>query len=359
MNGMADAEALRGLSVLVTGGAGYIGTHIVWALHDVGARPVVLDADREGRARFSWLPSGVPVLRADVADRRALDRIADMYAPRAVIHLAALIDAAESVREPLRYYRENVLGVLVLAEWVVEAKVPFLVYSSSAAVYGDGHVPPVREDAPLAPANPYGETKRVGEAILRDVARARAADDGALAIVALRYFNVAGADPDGRTGPQSGRGDVISAACRAALAARPFPIFGTDWPTPDGTPVRDFVHVQDLARMHLTALVWQLTGRQGEPFAVFNCGYGRGVSVREVVAAVAAVSGRALDVRSAARRAGDIGEMVADPERFLAATGFQPVHADVREIVASHYRWLARRQEDGVSDPAGADRRSD
>ncbi len=338
-------KMLAGLPVLVTGGAGYIGSHIVWALHDVGAHPIVLDADREGRARFSWLPPAVPVLRADVADRAALDRIAATHAPRAVIHLAALIDAAESVRAPLRYYRENVLGVLALAEWVVEANVPFVVYSSSAAVYGEGHMPPVGEDAPLAPANPYGETKRMGEAVLRDTARARAAGGGMLAVVALRYFNVAGADPEGRTGPQSGRGDVISAACRAVLAARPFRIFGTDWPTFDGTPVRDFIHVQDLARMHLAALAWQLAGRQGEPFAVFNCGYGRGVSVREVVAAVTAVSGRTFEVQAAARRAGDIGDMVADPGRFLAATGFQPAHADVREIVSSHYRWLAQGRD--------------
>ena len=176
----AEAEpmgTLAGLPVLVTGGAGYIGSHVVWALRDVGARPIVLDADRGGRARFSWLPPEVPVLRADVADRAVLDRIAETHAPRAVIHLAALIDAAESVREPLRYYRENVLGVLALADWVVAAEVPFVVYSSSAAVYGEGHVPPVDEEAPLAPANPCGETKRVGETILRDTARAHAADE--------------------------------------------------------------------------------------------------------------------------------------------------------------------------------------
>ncbi len=338
-------KVLAGLPVLVTGGAGYIGSHIVWALRDVGASPIVLDADREGRARFSWLPPDVPVLRADVTDREALGRIAEAHAPRAVIHLAALIDAAESVREPLRYYRENVLGLLALAEWVMEANVPFFVYSSSAAVYGEGHVPPVGEDAPLAPANPYGETKRVGEAILRDITRSQVAHDRALAVVALRYFNVAGADPGGRTGPQSGRGDVISEACRAALTSRPFQIFGTDWPTPDGTPVRDFIHVQDLARMHLAALAWQLTSRQREPFAVFNCGYGRGVSVREVVAAVADIAGRALDVQTAPRRAGDIGEMVADSTRFLAATGFQPAYAGVRDIVASHYRWLAQGRD--------------
>ncbi len=350
------ASALEDLPVLVTGGAGYIGSHVVWALHDVGARPIVLDANKRGRARFGWLPSSVPVVEADVADRAALDRVARRWSPRAVIHLAALIDAAESVREPLRYYQENVLGVLALAEWVAKAQVPFFVYSSSAAVYGDGHVPPVKEDAPLAPANPYGETKRIGEAILADSARARA---GRFGVVALRYFNVAGADPKGRTGPQSGRSDVISAACRAALEEQPFTIFGADWPTADGTPVRDFIHVWDLAQMHLAALAWQLAGHQGEPFAVFNCGYGRGVSVREVAAAVAEVSARAFDVRVAARRAGDIGEMVADPGRFLAATGFRPAHADVRDIVASHYRWLARQQENSASETADGGTRSD
>ncbi|RMF71666.1 MAG: UDP-glucose 4-epimerase GalE, partial [Alphaproteobacteria bacterium] len=294
------------------------------------------------RARFSWLPEDVPVVRADVADRAALEMIADRHHPRAVIHLAALIDAAESVARPLAYYRENVLGTLVLAEWMQAHRVPFLVYSSSAAVYGTGHRPPVGEDAPLRPANPYGETKRVGEDLLAGAARA---SGGGLAVVALRYFNVAGADPEGRTGPQSGRGDVISAACRAALAGEPFCIFGTDWPTADGTPVRDFIHVADLADMHLAALAWQLAGRQKEPFSVFNCGYGRGVSVREVVDAAMRAAGRSFEVQAAPRRVGDIGEMVADPSRFAATIGHVPRHAALDAIVASHLRWLAEGRE--------------
>lgn len=338
MVGEETKGVLADLPVLVTGGAGYIGTHIVWALRDAGARPVVLDADRGGRARFFWLPADVPVVRADVGDRAALDALAERHRPRAVIHLAALIDAAESVGHPLAFYRENVLGTLVLAEWMRAHAVPLLVYSSSAAVYGNGHRPPVAEDVPLHPANPYGETKRAGEDLLAAAARAA---EGALKVVALRYFNVAGADPEGRTGPQSGRQDVISAACRAALAGEPLRIFGTDWPTADGTPVRDFIHVADLAAMHLAALAWQLTGGQEAPFAVFNCGYGRGVSVREVAEAVERACGRSLAVEPAPRRPGDIGEMVADPSRFAATIGHKPRHASLDAIVSSHWRWLA------------------
>ncbi len=335
-------------AVLVTGGAGYIGSQIVHALHDAGRPVVVLDRLPADHPRWALLPEGVVRECGGIDDRERLEKIARHHAPEAVVHLAALVDVAESVARPLRYHANNVLGSLALLEWACEAGIRRFVFSSSAAVYGTGLQQPVREDAPLRPVSPYGEGKRIVERMLDHVAavetrggeRVRAG----FAAVSLRYFNVAGADPDGRTGPQPGRADVISAACRAALEGRPFRIFGRDWPTADGTAVRDFIHVADLARAHLAALDLPACRDAGDDPAshrIFNCGTGRGFSVAEVVRAVEAVHGSPLRIEVAARRPGDVAEMVADPARFEAACGWRARHRELVEIVADHYRWLA------------------
>lgn len=331
--------------ILVTGGAGYIGAQVVHVLHDDGRRVVALDRLPAGDPRWGMLPEGVEKVIGDVGDPACLEGIARTHAPSAIMHLAARIDVAESVTRPLDYYAANALASRTLLAWAMEAGICRFVFSSSAAVYGSGQSQPVSEDAVLAPANPYGETKRVVERMLDHVAVQAETDGGGFSAISLRYFNVAGADRQGRTGPQAGRSDVISAACRAALEDRTFRIFGDDWPTDDGTPVRDIIHVDDLARAHLAALdlMEGMTG-DGQPCGhrVFNCGTGRGYSVAELVRAVEAVHGRPLIVERAGRRVGDIAEMVADPSRFETASGWRARHRALETIVADHYRWLAR-----------------
>lgn len=321
-------------SVLVTGGAGYIGSHLVLALLEAGWPVVVLDDLSSGRLRAFHRRCALVV--GDVADRATVAAALRRHDVAAVVHLAASIVAPESVRQPLPYYRNNLAASLGLLEACVRHGVAAFVLSSTAAVYGAPTRSPVGEDAPTVPVNPYGWSKLMVERVLTDAA---AVHD--LPFVALRYFNVAGADPAGRAGQaESGPAHLLRVALDAALGRRPeVPVYGDDYPTPDGTCVRDFVHVTDLAAAHLAALDHLLGGG---PSAVLNCGYGRGFSVRQVLAAVERVTGRPLPVRLAPRRPGDPPEVVADATRIKAVLGWRPRLDELELMIGHALAWLRR-----------------
>ncbi|MFZ1426801.1 MAG: UDP-glucose 4-epimerase GalE [Geminicoccaceae bacterium] len=327
---------LRQGRVLVTGGAGYIGSHVALALRRAGRPAVVLDNLTTGDA--SAVPRGVPLQIGDVADRALVDKVIEHYGVSVVIHLAGSVIVPESLREPIAYYRNNTEASRTLIAACEAGGVEQFVFSSTAAVYGQPAQLPVAEDAPTCPLNPYGRSKLMTEWMLRDAGAAHG-----LRHVILRYFNVAGADALGRagfSGKQSGH--LIKVACETALGRHALlPIHGTDYPTRDGTCVRDFIHVTDLASAHVAALRYL---DQGGESAVLNCGYGRGFSVREVVAAVETVIGRRLPVAPAPRRLGDAAEVVADVRRIRAALDWRPAFDDLSTIVA---HTLARQQQGG------------
>jgi len=290
------------MTVLVTGGAGYIGSHMVHELVDRGEPVVVVDNLSTG---FHWaLPANVPLVRGETGDGALMRSVIDRHGVDAIIHFAASVVVPESVRDPLGYYRNNTVNSRTLIESAVAGGVRHFIFSSTAAVYGNPAVVPVREDAPLQPMSPYGSSKMMTEMMLRD---ASAAHD--LRHVILRYFNVAGADPQGRTG-QSTRGatHLIKVAVEAATGKRPYvQVYGTDYPTPDGTCIRDYIHVTDLVRAHCDAL---RSLRAGNPSVTLNCGYGRGFSVLEVIDAVRTISGVDFTVKRGARRPGDPTQIV-------------------------------------------------
>jgi UDP-glucose 4-epimerase len=319
------------MSVLVTGGAGYIGSHAVRALRNVGIATVILDNLSTGH-RF-LVPPDVPLIQGSIADRALVEATISEYDVDSVIHFAASIVVSDSVERPLDYYGNNVANSLRLIEACVAGGVRQFVFSSSAAVYGEPKTLPVSEEAPVAPVNPYGTTKLMMEWVLRDVAAAHG-----LRYAALRYFNVAGADPSGATGQASPRSThLIKTACEAALGFRPeIVIFGTDYPTPDGTCIRDYIHVSDLADIHLLALGLL---REGGNSFVMNCGYGHGYSVREVLSAVARVNGRPLNVREDVRRPGDPAALVADTSRLSRLLGWQPRYDGLDNIVRTALAW--------------------
>jgi UDP-glucose 4-epimerase len=296
---------------LLTGGAGYIGAHVLRSLQSSGRGVVVVDDLSTGVE--SKVPAGVPLVRADVRDRDALVRTMRAHGVEGVVHLAAKKAVGESVEQPLRYYRENVDGVLALAEAAVEAGVRSIVYSSSAAVYGSPDVDLVTEDSPTVPMSPYGETKLVGEWVLRDLA----ASEG-LSVAALRYFNVAGAGDDDL-------GDVaafnlIPMVLRAVTRGEKPQIFGDDYPTPDGTCVRDYIHVADLAEAHVAAAALVSDGESR--FTAVNIARGQGSSVREVIDSVSLAIGEQLDPVVVARRAGDPAFLVASADRVRDVLGW-------------------------------------
>lgn len=321
-------------SVLVTGGAGYIGSHVVLALQAAGWPVVVLDDLSTGRLRP--LHRDCALVIGDVADRATVAAALRRYDVVAVIHLAASIVAPASVRRPLPYYRNNLAASLGLLEACVRHGVAGFVLSSTAAVYGSPARSPVDEDAPTVPLNPYGWSKLMVERLLADAASAHD-----VPFVVLRYFNVAGADPEGRAGQaETGPAHLIRVALDVALGRRPeLPIYGTDYPTADGTCVRDFVHVSDLAEAHRAALDHLLAGGAS---AVLNCGYGRGFSVRQVVAAVERVTGRRVATRPAPRRPGDAAEVVADASRIRSLLGWRPRLHDLELMIAHAFAWRRR-----------------
>ena len=321
-------------NVLVTGGAGYIGSHTVYALLDRGENVVVLDNLSTGiRALVS---EKADFVSGDVADRALLRRVLGEKSIDAVIHFAGSIVVPESLEQPLRYYANNTLATHGLIDEAIAAGVTKFVFSSSAAVYGAPEKSPVSEETLLNPVNPYGRSKLMTEWMLEDASRA-----SDFRYVALRYFNVAGADPKGRTGQSTPKAThLIKRASQAALGRLPYlDIFGTDYPTRDGTGVRDYIHVTDLADAHLLALDALRTGGHS---CVFNCGYGHGTSVREIVSTVEEVSGKPLPVRDSPRRPGDPPSLVADPTRIKEALGWQPRHDDLKEIVRSALEWERR-----------------
>ncbi|MDP6805179.1 MAG: UDP-glucose 4-epimerase GalE [Rhodospirillales bacterium] len=323
--------------VLVTGGAGYIGSHVVHTLLERSASVVVLDdlsaGTREAVAEGAILEVG------DAGDRAFTAAVLDRHRCQAVLHFAGFIVNSESVRDPLAYYANIAGATRTLLEACVEAGVGTFVYSSSAAVYGAPERLPVNEDAALAPLAPYGRSKLAAEWMVRDAARAHGLD-----VAVLRYFNVAGADPAGRAG-QSSRNvtHLIKIACQAALGLRDgIEIFGDDYDTPDGTCVRDYIHVSDLADAHLAAL--DHLGAGGESLTL-NCGYGQGASVRDVLAAVERASGRKLDVRIGPRRPGDAPTLVADARRIREAFAWRPRYDELDAIVGSALAWERRLLE--------------
>jgi UDP-glucose 4-epimerase len=320
--------------VLVTGGAGYIGSHTVHALLDRGDRVVVLDNLSTGMK--AQVGKDAVFVQGDVADAALVKQIIAEHRVDAVIHFAGSIVVPESVRDPLTYYDNNVVKTRTLLQAVVEAGVKQFIFSSTATVYAEDAPQPLKEDAPKAPISPYARSKLMTEWMLEDVARAHD-----LRAMVLRYFNVAGADAQGRTGQSSPNAThLIKRAAMAALGRVPqLDIFGTDYPTPDGTGVRDYIHVTDLAAAHLLALD---ALRRGAAGATYNCGYGRGLSVREVVQGVEKVTGKPLPVRVGPRRPGDPPMLVADPSRIKAGLGWKPAHDGIEEIISSAIAWEKR-----------------
>jgi UDP-glucose 4-epimerase len=325
------------MGVLVTGGAGFIGSHMVLELLDVGEDVVVLDNLSTG---FRWaVPDQAKFVEGDVGDHALVRRLLSGHGIDAVIHFAGSVVVPESVADPLGYYLNNTCKSRTLIATAVETKIPHFIFSSTAAVYGMPKENPVSEDALLMPMSPYGTSKLMTELMLRDTAKA-----SDLRYVALRYFNVAGADPLGRSGQSTARAThLIKVACETAVGERPYlEVFGTDYPTPDGTCIRDYIHVTDLVRAHLDALRYLRAGGESE---VLNCGYGNGFSVLDVISSVKRVSQRDLAVRMGPRRAGDPAAIVARAERISAVLGWKPSLADLDTIVGHALTWEQRLNE--------------
>lgn len=330
----------RPMSVLVTGGAGYIGSHMVLRLLDAGEQVVVLDNLVTG---FDWaVDSRAEMIVGDVGDMALAERIIGEREVDAIMHFAASIVVPESVENPLKYYQNNTANTRNLIEAAVNGGVRHFVFSSTAAVYGMTGLDPVFEDAELTPISPYGRSKMMSEMILADVAAAHDFEYGS-----LRYFNVAGADPAGRTGQSTPKAThLIKVACQTALGQRErMYVYGTDYPTPDGTGIRDYIHVTDLVDAHALLLE---NLRAGGGSQTLNCGYGRGFSVREVVDTVRRVTGVDFEAVETDRRPGDPAAIVAGADRIRALLGWTPAHDSLEEMVATAFAWekhLATRND--------------
>jgi UDP-glucose 4-epimerase len=335
------------MTVLVTGGAGYIGSHMVLELLDAGERVIVLDNLSTGH---DWaVPTNVPLVVGESGDQELVGRLLRDEAVDAIIHFAASIVVPDSVRDPLGYYRNNTMNTRALIECAVQARVRNFIFSSTAAVYGNPAEIPVTENAALAPISPYGWSKLMSEVMLRDAGRAHDLNH-----VILRYFNVAGADPHGRAG-QSSRAatHLIKVAVEAALGLRAkLDVFGDDYPTPDGSCIRDYIHVSDLARAHSDALRYLRGGGQS---LTANCGYGHGFSVLEVIDTVKRTAGVDFQVAIAPRREGDPAQIVADPQRARETLGWQPRFDDLSVIVAHALAWERALSKRRAAAPQGAD----
>ena len=336
------------MTVLVTGGAGYIGSHTVHELVDAGERVVVLDNLSTGFR--SALPKPLLPIVGDVGDQALVASIIETHQVDAIIHFAGSIVVPESVSDPLGYYRNNTVNSRNLMETAIQSGVRHFIFSSTAAVYGDPAKIPVAEDAPLNPVSPYGWSKLMTEVMLRDAATAHG-----LRHAILRYFNVAGADPKMRTGQSTPEAThLIKVAVQTALGMRKgLDVFGFDYPTPDGSCVRDYIHVSDLARAHRAALTYL---RAGGADVTLNCGYGCGYSVLEVIAAVRRAIGHDFPVRMAPRRAGDPMSIVAAADRIREVLRWKPELDDIDTIVAHALTWerqLLKHSEQGVQAVSG------
>ena len=315
------------MTVLVTGGAGYIGSHMVHALADAGESVVVVDNLSTGFSGF--IPQGVPLFIGDAADENLVEGVIASHRVDVIIHFAGSVVVPDSMRDPLGYYRNNTMTTRSLLGAAIKSGVSKFIFSSTAAVYGNPELMPVSEHAPTRPLSPYGSSKLMTEIMLHDVAAAHAMN-----YVVLRYFNVAGADPHLRCGSATpGATHLLKVAVEAATGQRAkIDIFGADYPTPDGSCIRDFIHVSDLAQAHCAALAYL---RAGGPSTTLNCGYGHGYSVIEAIEAVRRVSGRNFAVQHGPRRAGDIMAMVADTQRIRATLDWTPRYDDL-DMIATH-----------------------
>ena len=318
------------MKILVTGGAGYIGSHIVKALGEKGHDVVVYDNLSFGH---EWALLYGKLVKGDLADRKLLDSVFEKERFDAVVHMAAFIVVDESIREPLKYYRNNFADVLNLIDICLKYEVDKFIFSSTAAVYGIPEKIPVTEDMPLQPINPYGASKTMVERVLNEVAAVNN-----FRYVALRYFNVAGADPLSRIGQaREDATHLITVSLRTALGKRDhLDIFGADYDTPDGTCVRDYIHVDDLSSAHILALQYLTAGGSS---AIYNCGYGHGHSVKEVVDKVRKVTGVDFPVRYAGRRPGDPPSLVADATKIRKELGWTPEHDDLEFIISTAWDW--------------------
>lgn len=322
------------MTVLVTGGAGYIGGHTVLALLDAGVRVVVLDNLSTG---FRWaVKPPAKLIVGDSGDAALVDGIIKEYRIDAIAHFAAKIVVLESVADPLLYYLNNTAKTQSLLDCAIRGNVKYFVFSSTAAVYGETAHRPIPETAPLAPVNPYGRSKLMAEWMLQDAAKAHR-----LKFAILRYFNVAGADPKGRLGQSTPKAThLIKLASQAAVGARPYlEVFGTDYPTKDGTCIRDYIQVSDLADAHVLALDYL---RGGGANLIANCGYEHGLSVLEVIEAVKKVSGADFEVRFTGRRPGDSASLVAGTDRIREVLGWKPKWDDLPAIVSQALQWESR-----------------
>jgi UDP-glucose 4-epimerase len=329
------------MTVLVTGGAGYIGSHMVQALVDAGERVVVLDNLTTG---FEWaVAKGAALVIGDTGDQSRVAALIGEHRVDVIIHFAASIVVPDSVRDPLGYYRNNTMNSRALIETAIRGGVPHFIFSSTAAVYGNPERVPVREDDATVPTSPYGSSKLMTEIMLRDAAAAHG-----LRHVILRYFNVAGADPLGRAGQSTkGATHLIKVAVETALGQRPkVEIFGTDYPTPDGTCVRDYIHVCDLVRAHSDALAYL---RRGGASTTLNCGYGRGFSVLDVIETVKRVAGTNFEVGFSGRRPGDPAHIVAASDLVRSTLKWRP-HFDDLQIIVTHALAWERKLANAVDD---------
>ncbi len=324
-------------AVLLTGGAGYIGSHIALALRDLGQPVVILDNFVTGSRQL--VPEGVPLVEADCADRTTVTQAVRAHGVDTVIHCAGLISVTESVREPLLYYNSNVGNAVALFDAALSGGAKHILFSSTATVYGAPDAPSLDEDLPLAPVNPYAASKAMVERVLGDLVAT-----GRATVGILRYFNVAGADPAGRAGQISKEAThLIKIAAEAAVGKRTgVLVTGTDFPTPDGTGVRDYIHVSDLAAAHVAAVARL---REGVPSFTVNVGYGQGSSVRDVLDCVDRITGRQIPRSDAPRRPGDVAQLVANPARARKLLGWTPVHANLDTIVRDAIAWERKLAE--------------
>ena len=330
-------------AILVVGGAGYIGAHMVRDLLDRGQAVVTLDNLSTGHRDL--VPGG-DFIQGDLGDRALLDRVFSQYSIQAVMHFAANSLVGESVADPLKYFRNNVSNTVTLLQAMIDHGVKAFIFSSSAATYGEPETTPILEDFPLKPTNPYGATKVMVERILADCDRAHG-----LKYISLRYFNAAGAHESGLLGERHDpETHLIPLVLKTALGKRDhITIFGTDYPTPDGTCLRDYIHVRDLAQAHLLALEALQAGRDS---AVYNLGNNKGYSVREVIETAGLVTGRPIPVVEGDRRPGDPAVLVAGSEKIKAELGWSPRFADLETIIRSAWVWHGR--EDGAQAPENA-----
>jgi UDP-glucose 4-epimerase len=319
------------MTVLVTGGAGYIGSHMVQALVEAGESVVVVDNLSTGFS--ASLPAGVPLFIGDAADENLVEGVIAANGVESIVHFAGSVVVPDSMRDPLAYYRNNTMTTRSLLNAAVKSGVNRFIFSSTAAVYGNPDQVPVPETAPTRPLSPYGSSKLMAEIMLHDTASAHGMN-----YVALRYFNVAGADPQARMGLATvGATHLLKIAVEAATGQRAkIDVFGTDYPTPDGSCIRDFIHVSDLAQAHRAALSYL---RGGGPSVTLNCGYGRGYSVLETIEAVRRVAGRNFAVQYGPRRPGDIMTMIADTTQMRATLDWTPQYDDLETIAAHALAW--------------------